>query len=59
MTYNECFKCTECLVYQVATQVINLETNYINISEQTDLYVHQNTSICVFCTYICIQYMHK
>ena len=23
--------------------VINLETNYINVSEQTDLYMHKNT----------------
>ena len=34
-------------------QVINLETNYINISEQIDLYMHQNASIYVFvCIYI-------
>ena len=40
-------------VWQTELQVINLETNCINISEQIDLYMHQNASIYVFvCIYI-------
>ena len=36
-----------------ADYVINLETNYINISVQIDLYMHQSASIYVFvCIYI-------
>ena len=46
-------------VWRTELQVINLETNYINVSEQIDLYMHQNASIYIFCMYIHIKYMYK
>ena len=33
--------------------------NYINISEQIDLFMHQNASIYVFYLYIHVKYMYK
>ena len=42
-------------VWWIELKVINLETNYINISEQIDLYMHQNTSIYVLCMFVCVE----
>ena len=45
-------------VWWTELQVINLGTNYINVSEQIGLYMHQNASIYVFSMYIHIKYMY-